>query len=240
MSVLMHLAILLTNTDESEFAQRHPKDGEKFTDLILMARPSWRTSVFSVKDGVFPADLFGFDGAMITGSPASVRSGAPWITQLMELIRTAHARRFPLFGACFGHQVTALALGGSLDHNPGGWVHGLTRNRLLARPEWAAALPEEFKLYGSHCECVSTLPPEAVPLAESNSMNSGYTLGKHIFTTQHHPEMSHGFITALTEEMQGTLGPETYPRALESLSDRSDQQNFAECLASFFEQAGKP
>ena len=233
----MHLAVLVTNTDESEFAQRHPKDGEKFTDLIMLARPSWRTAVFSVKDGEFPQNLFEFDGAMITGSPASVRSGAPWITQLMELIRTAHARRFPLFGACFGHQAIALALRGILDHNPNGWVHGLTRNTLVNRPDWATDLPDEVKLYGSHCECVSTLPPQAVPFAQCNGVNAGFLLGGHIFTTQHHPEMSHKFITALTEEMQDSLEPDTLALARASLAERSDQKAFAESLARFFELA---
>ncbi|UWQ75641.1 type 1 glutamine amidotransferase [Leisingera sp. M658] len=236
----MHLAILMTNTDESEFAQRHPKDGEKFTDLIRIARPDWRTSVFAVKDGDFPQDLFAFGGAMITGSPASVRSGAPWVAQLLDLIRDAHTRRFPLFGACFGHQAIALALGGGLDLNPDGWVHGLTRNKLLNRPDWAAPLPDEVKLYGSHCECVRTLPQDATPLSEWNGMNTGFTLGRHIFTTQHHPEMSRSFMTALTEEMQQTLGPEAHARALDSLTGRSDQQAFAESLARFFEQARQP
>lgn len=236
----MHLAILMTNTDESEFAQRHPKDGEKFTDLIAMARPEWRTTVFSVKDGEFPQDLSSYDGAMITGSPASVRSGAPWIAQLLDLIRNAHARQFPLFGACFGHQAIAMALGGSLDHNPDGWVHGLTRNRLLLRPDWAAALPEEMKLYGSHCECVSALPSGATALSESSGVNTGFTLGRHIFTTQHHPEMTCGFITALTGELGSTLSPEIHARALDSLAEPSDQKAFAESLACFFEQAARP
>ncbi|AHC99924.1 type 1 glutamine amidotransferase [Leisingera methylohalidivorans] len=233
----MHLAILMTNTDESEFARARPKDGEKFTGLIQMARPDWRTSVFSVKDGAFPQDLFAFDGAMITGSPASVRSGAPWVTQLLELIRTARTRRFPLFGACFGHQAIALALGGTLDHNPDGWVHGLTRNQLVNRPGWAGGLPDEVNLYGAHCECVATLPEGAAPFSTSCGINSGFTLGRHIFTTQHHPEMSHDFITALTEELRETLGSKVYARALNSLAGRADQKTFAECLARFFEQA---
>lgn len=233
----MHLAILMTNTDNSAFAQRHPADGQKFTDLIQMARPNWTTSVFEVKDGIFPADLFAFDGAMMTGSPASVRSGAPWIAQLLELIRSAHACQFPLFGACFGHQAIALALGGAVDHTPDGWVHGLTRNQLVNRPEWAADLPDVVKLYGAHCECVTALPSGAVPFSTCGGLNSGFTLGRHILTTQHHPEMSHAFITALTEELRDTLGPEVHARALDSLRDRSDQHPFAESLARFFEQA---
>lgn len=235
----MHLAILMTNTDESEFAQRHPKDGEKFTSLIQMARPDWRTTVFAVKDEEFPRDLLEHDGAMITGSPASVRSGAAWVTRLLALIREVHARHFPLFGACFGHQAIAQALGGGLDRNPDGWVHGLTRNRLLHRPHWAAALPEEVKLYGSHCECVRTLPDGATPFSERDSINTGFTLDRHIFTTQHHPEMTRSFILALTEEMRDQLGPETYAAAIDSLKEHADQQVFAESLARFFEQAAR-
>lgn len=235
----MHLAVLMTNTDESEFAQAHPKDGEKFTDLIQMARPDWRTTVFSVKDGAFPQDLFAFDGAMITGSPASVRSGASWIRQLLDLIRAADTRQFPMFGACFGHQAIAAAFGGALDHNPSGWIHGLTRNRLLHRPEWANDLTDEFKLYGSHCECVSRLPQSATAFSESNGMNTGFLLGRHILTTQHHPEMTHDFIRALSEEMRGELGPEPHARALDSLKEQSDQRVFSECLARFFEQAAR-
>ena len=69
----MHLALLMTNTDESDFAQDHPRDGEKFTTLVHLVRPDWRVEVFNVKDGVFPGDITDFDGVMITGSPSSVR-----------------------------------------------------------------------------------------------------------------------------------------------------------------------
>lgn len=234
---IMHLAILVTNTDDSEFSKRHPRDSEKFADLIHLARPGWRCTAFWVRDGEFPEDIGAFDGAMITGSPASVRSGAPWIAQLMDLIRDMHARRIPLFGACFGHQAIALALGGALDHNPDGWVHGLTRNQLIARPGWAAELPDEVKLYGSHCECVAHLPDGAEPLMQSGPIMTGYTVGSHIITTQHHPEMSHGFITALTEEMRETLSDTEYATACTSLEDHADQAAFAEALARFFEQA---
>jgi GMP synthase-like glutamine amidotransferase len=232
----MHLAILMTNTDESDFAARHPKDGEKFADLVHMARPAWQVSVFSVKDGDFPSDIAAFDGAMITGSPASVRDDLPWIAPLMELIREMHARKQPLFGACFGHQAVALALGGALDSNPCGWVQGLTLNALRSTPAWMRELPDPLRLYGSHKECVSALPKGAIQTATSNGMIAGFTIGRHIWTTQHHPEMSHDFITALTKEMQGMLPKEVCAQAMESLADRSDQARFAEALARFFEQ----
>jgi hypothetical protein len=61
----MRLALLMTNTDESTFAQRHPKDGEKFAKLIKSVRPSWQVTSYAVKDGGFPQDIKAYDGVMI-------------------------------------------------------------------------------------------------------------------------------------------------------------------------------
>ncbi len=231
----MHIAILMTNTDESAFAEAHPKDGEKFTALLQMARPDWRTTVYAVKDGEFPADISAYDGAMITGSPASTRSGEAWVAQLLDLIRQVHALKLPLFGCCFGHQAIALALGGSVDNLPSGWVHGRTENHLLARPDWARDLPDVVSIYGSHVEYVRDLPAGALPLMERAEVNTGFTLGDHIATTQHHPEMTHAFICALTEEMRAELGPEVYVRAMATLEEPADQPALAEAIARFFE-----
>ncbi|TNJ47704.1 type 1 glutamine amidotransferase [Phaeobacter sp. B1627] len=233
----MRIAILMTNTDESEFAHRHPLDGEKFTRLIHLARPQGSCVVYPVKDGIFPSDITAYDGAIITGSPASTRSGAPWIDRLLQLIRHMHAERMPLFGACFGHQAIALALGGAVEHVPGGWVHGLTWNHLVARPDWAADVAPVVGIYGSHVEYVSRLPDGAHPLMTCSGINSGFTLGSHIATTQHHPEMTHDFIVALTEELRGKMGPELHARAVASLTDHADQPALAEAVARFFDSA---
>lgn len=231
----MHLAILVTNTDSGTFADRHPKDGEKFTRLVHMARPKWNVTDFSVKDGEFPDDIAEFDGAIITGSPASVQGDHPWIAPLLKLIRDMNDRRQPLFGACFGHQAIALALGGELGTNPNGWVHGLTLNQMVTRPFWAQDLPEEVRLYGSHMERVTELPKDASKISMSGNTITGFAIGSHIYTTQHHPEMSHEFISALTEEMRQTLGLENYSHACQSLQEASDQHAFAESIARFFE-----
>ena len=121
----MRLAVLMTNTDESAFAQQHPKDGEKFSRLIAELRAGWEVTSFNVKDDIFPDDIQIFDGVMITGSPASVHDQDPWVTRLLALIRDIYANEIPMFGACYGHQAIALALGGAVEANPKGWVFGV-------------------------------------------------------------------------------------------------------------------
>jgi len=110
----MHLAILMTNTDETPFADRHPRDGEKFQVLLQEARSDWSFEVFSVKDGIFPNDINLFDGVIVTGSPASVRDAEDWVSDLLHLLRDIIAMKKPMFGACFGHQAIATALGGTV------------------------------------------------------------------------------------------------------------------------------
>lgn len=234
----MHLAILMTNTDESAFAQAHPKDGEKFAALIRAVRPDWSCEVFAVKDGVFPNDLKTFDGVMITGSPASVHDGEPWITRLLDLIREIVAARMPLFGACFGHQAIALALGGKVETNPGGWVFGLTRSDIVDPAPWMTPLGPDLSQYGAHIEQVTEPPANARVLIGSAACPvGGFAIGDRVYTTQNHPEMSSGFVAALIEEYAGKLPEDVVTQARASLSDPADYEDFAETIARFFEQA---
>jgi len=234
----MHLALLVTNTDESDFAQRHPKDGVKYPVMMTHVRPNWTFDIFSVKDGAFPVSLDGFNGIMITGSPASVHDAAPWISRLLSLIQELHSLGVPMFGACFGHQAIALALGGSVGPNPDGYQHGRIANIVSARQPWMSALSDSFSLYGSHVEQVTDLPPGATAITASvDCAVSGFVIGTHVYTTQHHPEMKPDFIAALTDELADYFGPEITARARVSLQNTADSDAYAETIAAFFEQA---
>ena len=62
----MRIAVLMTNTDESDFSNSWPKDVEKFPAMMRRVRPEWEYVVYSVKDGVFPEVLTGIEGVLIT------------------------------------------------------------------------------------------------------------------------------------------------------------------------------
>ncbi len=233
----MHLAILMTNTDSSDFAQHHPKDGAKFSSLIHAVRPDWTTQVFAVKDGDFPTDLSAFDGAMITGSPASVHDDDPWVAALLDLIHQMVAARLPLFGACFGHQAIALALGGQVGTNPGGWVFGLTATNVTNPAPWMDMLPKQTNLYAAHVEQVTDAPEGAQILTSSRDCPvGGFAIGTHVYTTQYHPEMTAHFIAALIDHLQDDKPPQVIARARASLNRPADGTAFAESIAQFFEQ----
>lgn len=222
----MHIAVLVTNTDESAFAQAWPKDGEKFPAMMRKVRPDWRFTSYQVKNGVFPESLDGIDGVMITGSPASVNSDAPWVAQLFELIREIYAAEVPLVGACFGHQAVAKALGGIVSRNPGGWVHGLVDVEMGA---------DVLPLYASHIEQVSRLPKGAEVIARGPGCPvGGFQIGR-IMTTQYHPEMEPEFMAALVEELAADLPQEVTQAARASLVKPADMVGMAERFALFLE-----
>ena len=226
----MHIAILVTNTDESDFAQAHPKDGQKFSDLLWRARPSWTFDVYQVKDGHFP-DTLDFDGILITGSPASVHDGAPWIARLEELVRDALTQKTPMFGACFGHQIIARALGARVGYNPQGWVFGRVKTEFLRTSQHTA-------LYAAHKEQVLDLPAGAEIVARTDGCEiAGFSIGAHVLTTQYHPEMTGNFMSALITELADTLGWDVADRARGTMAQNTDMDALAEWIAQFYEGA---
>lgn len=230
------IAILLTSTDTSDFAKRHPDDGQKFTTLLQPLRPDWRFDVISVKDGAFPASADSYDGYVITGSPASVNGPEAWVAQLMSLIREIEARRIPMFGACFGHQAIAVALGGSVTRSDKGWGLGTAPTHFDRHAPWMEPFRDHLVLFAAHQEQVQDLPEGAEILGGDEFCPVGaYRIGDHIFATEYHPEMTYGFIAELLDELDDKLDAETMARARSSLQQPAEGPFFAQWIVNFLE-----
>jgi GMP synthase-like glutamine amidotransferase len=232
----MHIAILVTNTDNSAFAARHPTDADRFSRLLSHVRPDWRFTAFDVVRHQLPNSPSDFDGYMITGSPASVNDPDPWLGGLEDFVRASVAAGMPLFGACYGHQVIATALGGKVERSPDGWRLGLYEGPgSLAFQDNGEAI----RLYACHIEQVTKLPPGAVVIGGTPDCPIGaYQIGNTVYCNQYHPEMPHDFIAALVEEIADDVGPEITARARASLTlGTANTTRFANGLAAFFEQA---
>jgi GMP synthase (glutamine-hydrolysing) len=71
--------------------------------------------------------LSDFDGIAWTGSPLSAYEDRLVVTTQVEFARAAFASGIPCFGSCWGLQVMAVALGGSVRRHPNGPEIGVCR-----------------------------------------------------------------------------------------------------------------
>lgn len=233
---LMQIAIFMAQTDTSDFARAHPDDGQKFAALLRAVRPDWTFDIHRVAFGEFP-DTIQADAGLITGSIASVHDDALWIRRLEDIVRDFHAERRPLFGACFGHQVIATALGGTVSDNPDGWSFGLVEQMRADSPAWMDPARTLTYLHSAHSQQVTHLPEEAIVLSTSPSTPvAAMALGDHIASTQYHPEMSREFMHGLVPLLRGTV-PDPLLDAALAETRPADNPLYARWMTNFFEAA---
>lgn len=72
-------------------------------------------------------DLASYDALVVLGGTMGANDDAEhaWLTPLKGMVRDAAARGLPTLGACLGHQLAAVALGGSVARNQRGQQLGL-------------------------------------------------------------------------------------------------------------------
>lgn len=235
----MHIAFLDANTDPTEFARQRPKDVAKFEAILAPHAPDWRFSDFTVHQGHFPDDIGTFDGVMISGSPSSVNDPDAWVERLMHRIRTAVDAGVPVFGACFGHQAVAKALGGTVGYNPNGWFLGRYETENHSPAPWMTDAPARMALHAAHKEQVQVAPKGARILAGTAETPRGHlAIGNKVFTTQYHPELDQQFMLDLYEVMaDGHATPEELDRARASMRPQIDSDLMARWIVAFFAQA---
>ncbi len=74
-----------------------------------------------------PVDLAGHDALVVLGGEMGATSDeVAWIPATRALVATAAAAGLPTLGICLGHQLCAVALGGTVTRNPRGQQLGVT------------------------------------------------------------------------------------------------------------------
>jgi len=149
------------------------------------------------------------DAAIVNGSPANVTERAPWMEETAAWLRDAAARGVPILGICFGHQLLAHALGGTVDWHPGGREIGTVDVELTGEGRDDAllgGLPASFPAHASHSQTVTALPPGAVRLARSGfEPNHAFRVGRAAWGVQFHPEFDETVMRAYVERHRAWL-----------------------------------
>ncbi len=163
-------------------------------------------------------------GIIITGSHAMVTERHPWSDVTADWLRIAVDKQIPILGICFGHQLLAYALGGTVDYMPDGREVGTLTVHL--RPEvqddpLLHGFPAQIRVQLSHRQAVMTLPPEVVWLGASDRVcHQAFRYGDCVWGMQFHPEFTVGVMEAYTQYAREGLvregfDPEAIARAIE-------------------------
>ena len=102
----------------------HGSYPQMFEHMIGAADATVTFNTVSIPAGEPLPDIEGLEAILITGSAAGVYDAFDWIAPLEEFVRTAHDRKVPMVGVCFGHQLIAQALGGTARKSEKGWGIG--------------------------------------------------------------------------------------------------------------------
>ncbi|AFK17951.2 type 1 glutamine amidotransferase [Haloferax mediterranei ATCC 33500] len=182
---------------------------------------------FDATAGHLP-DHFDYDGIVITGSSSSAYWDDEWIQNLVSWVAEADERGLPILGVCFGHQVVAAALGGTVedmdDYELG--YSDVERTTNDDADDLLAGISGQFTVFTSHGDYVSELPPGAELLAE-NGFGVHAFRRDHAFGVQFHPEYDTETAEAIArekdflpdEQIQSVLDditPENYDAACEA------------------------
>ncbi len=188
---------------------------------------------YDVQRGIYPERVEDCDGYLITGSRASVYDDEAWIARLKDFARILHAARVKTVGICFGHQLLASALGGTVERADVGWGVGVHVWRLTDDAPWMRPARSEFRLLASHQDQVVELPANARLLATSDFCpHAAYAIRDHVFALQGHPEFTPDYAEFLMCRRRERLGAAFGP-AMRSLKQPTDEAVAAKWIAGF-------
>ena len=207
---------------------------DMFKDFICKENDScvlWNIA----RENCLPERINEYDIVVLTGSRYNCRDcdKLVWIGHLCDFVRQAASTGAPrIYGGCFGCQIIAHSLGGTVGYNP--------QNNLILKAEHIKMLSDvvekhfgptftsmynstkicenhqeedtnqiiSFNLIESHGDCVLTLPPNSELLGTSDScLHEIFITGKeqNILACQSHPEF----------ELQYSVYDRIWPEAVE-------------------------
>ncbi|MFT8242776.1 type 1 glutamine amidotransferase [Roseomonas sp. BN140053] len=156
-----------------------------------------------------PAALAEADLHVVLGSPHSAYDELPWIAAERRLLAELIAADRPVIGICFGAQMIAAAIGGTVQ--PTGTFHGgWTEVASLGDPVWQGPW---VRWHGDHFQ----LPPAAEVLATADGTIQAFGYRRAV-GVQFHPEATEAILRgwAGRADPRRALGPEGTAAMLEA------------------------
>jgi GMP synthase-like glutamine amidotransferase len=192
---------------------------------------------FDLATGRFPASLAECDGWICSPSRLSTYDDVPWLADAEDLHREIIDREHRYVGICFGHQLLAQALGGTVARADNGWGVGVQQYDVVETlPCMDPPLPQ-FSLLASHQDQVVEVPDVARVIATSvdgHCAVAGLAVGDRAWTLQGHPEFVPPLADHLLAGRVDLIGAERVARARATLGRPLDRHTIGRWIANFF------
>ncbi|MBS1303932.1 type 1 glutamine amidotransferase [Loktanella sp. SALINAS62] len=184
---------------------------------------------YDVVDMRFPDSVRDCDGWLLTGSKHGAYEDHAFIAPLETFIRDAYAARVPMVGICFGHQIIAQALGGTVEKYAGGWAVGRQTY------DWQG---KTVALNAWHQDQVITRPEGARVVASNDfCANAALVYDDRILTVQAHPEFETDFTLKLAEVRgEGVVPDPLIAGARTAAAHPIDNKAVAQQMADFLKR----
>ncbi len=235
----MNIGLLQCDHVSEQFQHLIPDYSDAFRTLFATYAPDITLRVYDVCHGELPQSVDECEGYLTTGSRYSVYDNIPWIHALAEFVRQVHAQKAKFVGICYGHQMIAYALGGTVAKSNHGWGIGVKPVELTQAKDWMQPEQHEYRLRLSHQDQVMTLPDGAELLGGNEHCPiSMFGVGDSMLGIQAHPEFTPAYAKSLMDSRLERIGAETIQKAASTLNETTDEGVIVQWIDAFF-KAGK-
>jgi len=189
---------------------------------------------FDVCNGEVPAAARDCDAWVCTGSRRSVYDDDEWIAPAAQFVRDVRDAGVPFVGICFGHQLLAHALGGSVEKAPTGWGVGIHPVRVVQEEPWMQPMQDKLQLHFMHQDQVMHAPEGAVVLGcTDHCAVAMFRVGDTMLGMQAHPEFTVPYADALLADRTERVGGDRAEEGRRSLTTPTDEGIVARWMTTF-------
>ncbi|UPK36961.1 gamma-glutamyl-gamma-aminobutyrate hydrolase family protein [Bradyrhizobium sp. 186] len=237
---MARITIIETGRVPKTYRERHGSFPDMFERMIRTEDSSAAFEIVSIPNGDALPDPRKLEAVLITGAAAGVYDGLDWIGPLEDFVRTAYVNKTPMVGICFGHQLIAQALGGTVRQSEKGW--GVGRHVYRVLPDNGVVDGEQLAIACSHQDQVIEAPNDALTILSSDfTPHAGllYANGTTL-SVQPHPEFDLDFAHVCCELRDGKAPDAVVATARASLAEPLDSAKLGGAITRFLGRRAAP